>query len=276
MSATRTETPLPPWAIGLLGVALTIAVWWIGSLTFLSGVGAAPNGGGGSIPTPLAIVQQFGSDGFGYYWRNASVTMSEAVAGYLWGNAFALVLAGAVMVLPLLERLVTQLGVISYCLPVVAIGPIIFIVLGPPSTGEPSGTAVALAALSVFFTTLVGSIMGLKAADQSSLDIVKVYGGRRIHQLAKVQAIAAVPGILNALKIAAPAAFLGAVLGEYVGGVDRGLGPAMVNAQQSLEIERVWGVALVCGLLAGAGYLVFALISRFATPWSAGTTEGGR
>jgi hypothetical protein len=50
----------------------------------------------------------------------------------------------------------------------------------------------------------------------------------------------------------------------------------MVNAQQSLEIERVWGVALVCGLLAGAGYLFFALISRFATPWSAGTTEGGR
>ncbi|NKX52388.1 ABC transporter permease, partial [Arthrobacter deserti] len=30
------------------------------------------------------------------------------------------------------------------------------------------------------------------------------------------------PGILNSLKIAAPAAFLGAVLGEYVGGVDRG------------------------------------------------------
>ena len=193
MSATRTRTPLPPWAIGAIGVALAIALWWIGALTFLSGVGAAPNGGGGSIPTPLAIVQQFGSDGFGYYWRNASVTITEAVAGYLWGNALALVLAGAVMVFPLLERLVTQLGVISYCLPVVAIGPIIFIVLGPPSTGDPSGTAVALAALSVFFTTLVGSVMGLKAADQSSLDIVKVYGGRRIHQLAKVQAIAAVP-----------------------------------------------------------------------------------
>ena len=49
---------------------------------------------------------------------------------------------------------------------------------------------------------------------------------------------------------------LGAVLGEYVGGVDRGLGPAMVNAQQSLEIERVWGVAIVCGLLAGGAVAV--------------------
>jgi ABC-type nitrate/sulfonate/bicarbonate transport system permease component len=265
-----------PWAIGLAGIVLTIAVWWIGALTFFSGVGATADGQGGSIPTPLAIVQQYAADGFGYYWRNASVTLAEAAAGYLWGNAAALLLAGVVMVVPALERLITQLGVISYCLPMVAIGPIIFIVLGPPLTGRPSGTAVALAALSVFFTTLVGSVMGLKAADRSSLDIVSVYGGRRIHQLFKVQLIAAIPAILNSLKIAAPAAFLGAVLGEYVGGVDRGLGPAMVNAQQSLEIERVWGVALVCGLLAGAGYLVFSLISRWATPWSAGSTEGGR
>lgn len=265
----------PPWVVGGIGVALTISVWWIGAVTFLKGVGAGPNGQGGSIPTPLAIVRQYGVDGLDYYWRNASVTLAEAGMGYLWGNAAALVLAGLVMVFPILERLVTQLGIISYCLPVVAIGPIIFIVLGPPSTGEPSGTAVALAALSVFFTTLVGSLMGLKAADRSSLDIVSVYGGRRIHQLLKVQVIAAIPSILNSLKIAAPAAFLGAVLGEYVGGVDRGLGPAMVNAQQSLEIERVWGVALVCGLLAGAGFLVFSLISRFATPWSAGT-EGAR
>lgn len=271
----RAPAAPPPWAIGVAGVALTVAVWWIGALTFFRNVGAGPNSQGGSIPTPWAILQQYGVDGFDYYWRNASVTLAEAATGYLWGNAAALLLAGAVMVFPFLERLVTQLGIISYCLPVVAIGPIIFIVLGPPSTGEPSGTAVALAALSVFFTTLVGSLMGLKAADRSSLDIVTVYGGRRIHQLLKVQLVAAIPSILNALKIAAPAALLGAVLGEYVGGVDRGLGPAMVNAQQSLEIERVWGVALVCGLLAGAGFLVFSLISRFATPWSAGT-EGAR
>lgn len=274
-TGSRSGRRVPAWAIGAAGVVLTIALWWIGALTFLRGVGAAREGGG-SIPTPPAIVEQYAADGFGYYWRNAGVTIAEATAGYLWGNALALLLAGVVMVLPALEKLATQLGVISYCLPMVAIGPIIFIVLGPPLTGEPSGTAVALAGLSVFFTTLVGSLMGLKAADRSSLDIVKVYGGRRIHQLFKVQLIAAVPGILNSLKIAAPAAFLGAVLGEYVGGVDRGLGPAMVNAQQSLEIERVWGIALVCGLLAGAGYLVFSLVSRWAAPWSAGTSEGGR
>ncbi len=282
----RPREPLPRWALGALGTLGVIVVWWLLAATVLSGAGAAQ---GGAIPTPGAIVAQFAADGWSYYSRNASVTLAEAGLGYLAGNALALLLAGVVMVVPALERIITQLGVISYCLPLVAvgkmkplnrstlvaIGPIIFIVLGPPTSGAPSGTAVVLAALSVFFTTLVGSILGLRSADKAALDVITVYGGTRLTQLRKVQIISALPSVLNSLKIAAPGALLGAVLGEYVGGVDRGLGPAMVNAQQSLEIERVWGVAIVCGLLAGGAFAVLALIARFATPWSAGT-EGGR
>jgi ABC-type nitrate/sulfonate/bicarbonate transport system permease component len=83
-----------------------------------------------------------------------------------------------------------------------------------------------------------------------------------------VQLISALPSIFAAFKIAAPAAFLGAILGEYVGGPDLGFGPAMVNAQQSLEVARVWGVALVSGLLAGAGYALFALLGKIFTPWA--------
>ncbi|MEE1649957.1 ABC transporter permease subunit [Brachybacterium sp. J144] len=264
--------PLPRWAIGVLGTLAVIAGWWILAGTVLSGVGAAE---GGAIPTPGAILAQFAVDGWSYYARNASVTLAEAGLGYLAGNALALLLAAVVMLVPALERIITQLGVISYCLPLVAIGPIIFIVLGPPASGAPSGTAVVLAALSVFFTTLVGSILGLRSADRAALDVITVYGGTRLTQLRTVQVISALPSVLSSLKIAAPGALLGAVLGEYVGGVDRGLGPAMVNAQQSLEIERVWGVAIVCGLLAGGAFAVLALIARVATPWSAGT-EGGR
>ena len=267
-----TRRPLPRWAIGALGTLAVIAGGWILAGTVLSGAGAAE---GGAFPTPGAILAQFAVDGWSYYARNASVTVAEAGLGYLAGNALALLLAAVVMLVPALERIITQLGVISYCLPLVAIGPIIFIVLGPPASGAPSGTAVVLAALSVFFTTLVGSILGLRSADRAALDVVTVYGGTRLTQLRTVQVISALPSVLNSLKIAAPGALLGAVLGEYVGGVDRGLGPAMVNAQQSLEIERVWGVAIVCGLLAGGAFAVLALIARVATPWSAGT-EGGR
>ena len=91
--------------------------------------------------------------------------------------------------------------------------------------GGTLGTAVFLSAMLVVFTTLIGALMGLRAADQASLDIVTVYGGGRWKQLTKVRLIAALPAVLNALKIGAPLAFLGAVIGEYLGGVAVGIGP---------------------------------------------------
>ncbi|WP_232466145.1 MULTISPECIES: ABC transporter permease subunit [unclassified Diaminobutyricimonas] len=250
----------PAWMLGLGGLLGILAFWWLVAATFMSK----------TIPTPWAVVVQAIEDGTGFYWRNLSVTLAEAGVGYLWGNGLALVVAALVLVLPATRGIAMQLAVISYCIPIVAIGPVVRIIIGSPASGEPSGTAIFLAAMSVFFTTVVGALLGLRSADKSALDLVSVYGGGRWQQLIKVQLIAALPAILNALKVAAPAAVLGAVLGEYIGGVDAGLGPAMINAQQSLEVARVWGVALVSGLAAGAGYAVFALLAKLVTPWSTG------
>lgn len=266
---------LPPLATGIIGVVVTIGVWWVLALTVFRSVGATPNGAGGAVPTPLAVVQKVVSDGLDFYAHNGAVTLTEAGTGFLWGNLLAILLAAIVLVFPPVESVATQIAIISYCIPIVAIGPIIRLVLGDPETGDPSATAVFLAAMSVFFTTVVGSLVGLKAADRASLDIVAVYGGGRFQQLFRVRLIAALPSILNALRIAAPAAFLGAILGEFLGGVDVGFGPALVNAQQNLEIERAWGIAIVSGLIAGAGYGLIGLVSRVVAPWARGSSTGG-
>jgi ABC-type nitrate/sulfonate/bicarbonate transport system permease component len=264
------SSKLPPQLAGVIGVVLTIGIWWLLAVTVFANVGARPDGSGGAIPTPLQVAQQLASDGFEFYWRNGSVTMAEAAIGFLWGNALALALAGVALLLPRMESLATQIAVITYCIPIVAIGPIVRLVVGAPSDGEPAPAAIVLAALSVFFTTMVGALTGVKSTDRKTLDLVTAYGGNAWDKLLKVQLLSALPSIFAAFKIAAPAAFLGAILGEYVGGPDVGFGPAMVNAQQSLEIARVWGVALVSGLLAGAGYALFALLSRIVTPWARG------
>ena len=257
--------------IAIFGVVATIGIWWLLAATVFASVGARPDGTGGAIPTPYAVFQQLMADGFDFYLRNGSVTLSEAAIGFFWGNLGAVLLAGVAVSLPRVENLATQIAIITYCIPVVAIGPIVRLIVGAPSEGEPAGSAIVLAALSVFFTTTVGVLTGIKSADRASLEIVTAYGGSRFTRLVKVQIISALPSTIAALRIAAPAAFLGAILGEYVGGPDLGFGPAMVNAQQSLEIERVWGVALVSGLIAGAGYALFGLIARLVTPWSTGT-----
>lgn len=261
---------LPPWATGLVGGAALIAIWWISALTVFANTGAGANR---AIPTPPEVIAGFAESGFEYYWRNFSVTLVEAAQGYLWGNGIALLLAAIVLLLPKLEGAVMQLAIITYCVPIVAIGPLALIIIGAPAPGEPSGTAVFLAALSVFFTTVVGSLLGLKAADAASLDVVTVYGGSRFTQLVKVRLIAALPHILNALQIAVPAAFLGAVLGEFFGKVELGVGPAMIAAQQGLDAARVWGIALVCGAVALLGFALVGLVARAVAPWSRGRSS---
>ncbi|TFD47292.1 ABC transporter permease subunit [Cryobacterium frigoriphilum] len=258
---------LPGWASGLLGVAVVIALWWLGAATVFQGVGSMP---GGAIPTPGDVAVQLVTDGRAFYWPHVSVTVLEAATGFLWGTGLALLLAAVVLVVPRVEKVALQIAVITYCIPIVAIGPIAYIVIGAPPSGQPAGTAVFLAALSVFFTTVVGSLVGLKAADAASLDLVTAYGGSRFTQLRKVRLVSALPSVLTALQVAAPAAFLGAILGEYLGGVERGLGIAMLVAGASANVDRVWALAVVAGVVAGLGYGFFALVSRFATPWSSG------
>lgn len=187
---TRRALRLPPWAIGLIGGALLIALWWAAA------VATAPTTGGyAPIPTPPQVLQSIASDGVEFFWRNFSVTLLEAGIGFFWGNLVALALCALVLVLPRLEGVLSQVAVITYCVPIVAVGQIVIIVLGGAKTaGAPSSTAIFLAGLSVFFTTVVGTLLALKSADHASLDVVAVYGGSRLTQLRKVRVIAALPG----------------------------------------------------------------------------------
>lgn len=259
----RAAAGLPGRAGGLVGVLGIIIIWWVLSLT--------PLAEGGVIPSPPTVVRQMIHDGWGFHLRNVGITTLSAAQGFLWGNLLAIALALLVLLVPALEGVATQIAVISYCIPLTAIGPIVFIVAGPGSR-LPS---ITLAAMSVFFTTVVGCLLGLRAADRASLDLIAVYGGGRMQKLVKVQLIAALPQLFAALRVAAPAAFLGAIIGEYLGGIDTGLGPVITSAQTQLRSAQIWSLALISGLVAGSGYALIGLIARFVTPWSRGTPTGG-
>lgn len=259
---------LPTWLTGLLGAVALVLLWWLFSATAFTpaeGTDFTP------IPSPLAVVQQLIADGPGPYWTVFQVTITEALLGFGIGNGIALVLAATVLLVPRLEPVVTQIAVVTYCLPIVAVGGIAIVILGGAKrAGDPSATAVFLAALAVFFTTVVGALLGFKAADRASLDVVRVFGGGRLLQLRKVRLIAALPAILNALQIAVPTAFLGAVLGEYMGATDRSVGILLIRLQGNLDSTRVWVVFLLCALVALLGYALVGLVARAVAPWTAG------
>lgn len=82
----------------------------------------------------------------------------------------------------------------------------------------------------------------------------------------KARLPAALPQIVAALQLAAPSALLGAIVGEYMGG-DRGLGIAMVNAQGSFQVARLWGLLTITSLLAGFAYVMIPVLARLLFPW---------
>jgi ABC-type nitrate/sulfonate/bicarbonate transport system permease component len=264
----RGRAGVPTWLAGLIGAVVLVAAWWLFSATVFQ---PPPGTTFTPVPSPLVVAQTLVEDGLAPYWTVFQVTITEALVGFAWGNGVALLLAATVLLAPRIEPVVMQVAVVSYCLPVVAVGGIAIVVLGGAERpGDPSATAIFLAALAVFFTTVVGALLGFKSADRASLDVVHVYGGSRFTQLRKVRLVAATPAILNALQIAVPSAFLGAVLGEYMGGIDRGVGITLIRLQGDLDSPRVWAVFLLTAAVALIGYGVVGLLSRLATPWVAG------
>jgi len=246
---------------GVLGIVALLALWWLAAATVLSGA---------RIPTPDGVLSTAVDDGWGFYALHFGMTLQEAAVGFAYGTAAGLVVASLVLLLPVAERVLMQVAVLSYCVPLVAIAPVLFIVIGNPEEGTRAGTATALAALSVFFTTVVGTVLGLRSADPASLEVVRVFGGGAVRQLTKVRLIAALPAMLAALRVAAPLAFLGAILGEYVGGVQRGVAITLKIAQQNVDVAGAWAIGLGCALVAGAFYALFALFAALVTPWSRG------
>lgn len=249
---------MPAWASSVLGIGLIFAFW-----IFAATVWGIHKG----IPQPWDVVRTLVEDR-DLYPQNISTTLSEAWKGYLIGNAIAIVLGMAFILVPFLEKALMQIAVASYCLPIVAVGPIL------QSTLKGQNPKIALVAMSVFFTTLMGVLVGLRSADRTSLEVVRAYGGGRIRELTKVRVQAALPSTFAGLQIAAPAAILGAIIGEYFGG-ENGLGILMIASLQGFNVARTWGIALVATALAGVGFGITMVIGRRLTSWAPRSTPSG-
>ncbi len=250
----------PGWASGAIGIAGLLVVWEVLALTVLRQSGV--------VPTPVAILQQMWADR-DLYPPNLLTTVSEAGWGWLVGNTLAIVLAFAAIQVPAAEKALVRVAVATYALPIIAVAPILQVTL--------SGSApkIALAALAVFFTTMTGTLLGLRSADRAMLDVVRACGGGKLAQLRKVRIMAALPSVFAGLRIAAPAAVLGAIVGEWMGG-QNGLGIAMVASEQSAQVARTWGLAIVSAGVGGLAYMLTSLAGSLLLPWAnQGRRAGG-
>ena len=182
-----------------------------------------------------------------YTWR-------EAAIGFVAGTVLGLVLATVFIHARLLERAFVPYVVASQTIPIVALAPMIVFAFGPNVT-----SVVIIATYLTFFPVTIAMIRGLRSPDPRALELMRSYAATRWDVYRKVRLPASLPYLFTALKIAATASIVGAIIGEGPGGIPDGLGRAIINFNQAYITgpEKLWGAILVSALL---GIVFFALI----------------
>ena len=189
-----------------------------------------------------------------YTWR-------EAVLGFVIGAALGLILATVFVHSRLLERAFVPYVVASQTIPIVALAPMIVFAFGPSVT-----SVVIIATYLTFFPVTIAMIRGLRSPDPRALELMRSYAATRFDTYRKVRLPASVPYLFTALKIAATASIVGAIIGEGPGGIPNGLGRAIINFNQQYITapEKLWAAILISSLL-GISFFVLVRIVELAT-----------
>ena len=125
---------------------------------------------GGALPALSEILARLWVDRADYP-RHVSATLAASGAGFVIGNAIA-VLAGLTFVLvPVTARLARGLNIAIFALPPIVIAPILALTL------EGMTPRIVLAALGVYFVTMQATVTGLTQFNTRAAELVRAYGG---------------------------------------------------------------------------------------------------
>jgi len=244
-------------ARGALVVAIIFAVWeMIGQWELVAG---------GALPPPSNIVRQFWEDRSDYP-PHLSVTLKSAGLGFVFGDVIAILIGVISARWRVAESLFRGVGVSLFAMPLIAIVPVLLLAF--------SGTIprIVLAAMAVYYPTYVATIVGMRSVDPRLVDVVRVAGGEEYSVTRWIRWRLAVPHIVNAFKISAPAALLGTLLVEFGGGSRWGLGTYLLGSLGQANPARLWGIGLTATMVAALAYAMFAVIARRLTRASLSAT----
>ena len=82
-------------------------------------------------------------------------------------------------------------------------------------------------------------------------------GADRLKRFWRLELPAAMPALVSGLRLAWPAALIGAIIGEWFG-APRGIGILIINAMQNFQIVLLWCAVL---LAVGASLFFYGLLT---------------
>jgi NitT/TauT family transport system permease protein len=180
-------------------------------------------------------------------------TAKEAAAGFGLGAAVGFAIGVVLVHSRLLTRGFLPYIVASQTIPILAIAPMVVIWVNPklPGPVQGWGSVAVIAAYLTFFPVAINTLRGLQSADPRALELMRAYAASRWSVLWKLRVPASLPYVFSALKIAATASVVGAIIGELPSGLQDGLGGAILNFNQyySIQPQELWATNIVAAIL---------------------------
>lgn len=236
------------FAYGAIGILAFLALWEYIGVNQLAGLTWPP------LSAVLAYL--FDPSRQALFTRAMSASFSMVGAGYVAGTLIGIVLACvAHLVVPLREGL-GRFSSVVHSIPSIALAPLFIILLSKDWSG------MAIATLNVYFIVFIATQSGLAAATGAHHDVFTTLGSGRLTRLVRLEAPAALPSIVSGLKYAVPAAFIGAIIGEWFGAT-RGLGLLMVSAMQNFQIPLLWSAVLLTSAGSLVSFGLMSLVERY-------------
>jgi NitT/TauT family transport system permease protein len=199
-------------------------------------------------------------------WDAALFTAKEAAAGFLLGAAVGFAIAVVLSESRLLQRGFLPYIVASQTIPILAIAPMVVVWINPklPDPLAGWGAVSVIAAYLTFFPVTINTLRGLQSTDPRAVELMRSYAASRRKILWKLRIPASFPFVFTALKIAAPASVVGAIIGELPSSIQDGLAGAILNFNQYYitSPESLWATNIIAALLGVTFFLVVALAER--------------
>ncbi|WP_043683239.1 ABC transporter permease [Nocardia vulneris] len=227
-----------------------------------------PRTGDGALPHVWSVVTVLGErDGTGTVGgtllRTAGFTLGLALLALAIGAVVGVLLAVLMQRFAWVERGLLPYIIVSQTVPLIALAPLVagwggkIVIAGEP--WRPWMSIAVIASYLAFFPVAVGMLRGLQAPSKASVELLHSYSAGWWETLVRLRFPAAVPHLLPALRLAAAASVIGAVVAEISTGTAGGIGrQIIVFAQQATgDAARLYAAVLAAALL---GVVITAVV----------------
>ena len=161
-----------------------------------------------------------------------------AAAGFAVGVFVGFLLALAMQRLRIVERALLPYVVLSQTVPLIALAPLVYGWSGNLSLfgldWKPWMSVSVIAAYLAFFPVAIGALRGLASPPPVQTELLACYAASWWQTLLRLRLPASVPYLIPALKLAAAASVVGAIVAEISIGLQGGIGRLIITyAQQA-------------------------------------------